>query len=123
MIDMIKNAFIISQSDSIRFNQIYGKDMVAYVEDRELIQINVLEEGKSVYFIRDDYGGLIGVNFIECKDMEIYMKNNKVDRIWFFEQPKGKIHPPLTLDITETILPNFKWDIDYRPLNKSYNFV
>jgi lipopolysaccharide export system protein LptA len=122
-IDMNTNAFIISQSDSIRFNQIFGKNMVAYVEDRQLIQINVLEEGKSVYFIRDDLGRLIGVNFIECKDMEIYMRDNKVDRIWFFEEPLGKIHPPLTVDISETKLPNFKWDIDYRPLHKNEVFI
>jgi len=122
-VDLKNNAFIISQSDSIRYDQIFGKNMIAYVEDRQLVQINVLKEGKSIYFIRDDDGRLIGVNFIECKDMEIFMKDNKVDRIWFFEQPKGKIHPPLSLDISETLLPNFKWDIDYRPLNKDEVFI
>ena len=122
-IDMTNNAFIISQSDSIRFNQIFGIDMVAYIEERELYQIDVYSEGKSVYFIRDDDERLIGVNFIECTDMEIYMKDNKVDKIWFFESPKGKIHPPLTIDISETLLPKFKWDIDYRPENKDEIFI
>ena len=122
-IDMTGNAFIISQSDSIRFNQIFGKDMVAYVEDQELYQIDVNADGKSIYFIRDDFGQLIGVNSIECINMEIYMKDNKVDRIWFFEQPKGKIYPPLSLSIKETLLENFKWDIDYRPLNKDEIFI
>ncbi len=122
-IDMTNNAFIISQSDSIRYNQIFGIDMVAYIEERELYQIDVYSEGKSVYFIRDDDERLIGVNFIECTDMEIYMKDNKVDKIWFFESPKGKIHPPLTIDISETLLPKFKWDIDYRPENKDEIFI
>lgn len=122
-VDMTNNAFIISQSDSIRFDQIFGKDMVAYVDERKLQQIDVNSDGKSVYFIRDDNKRLIGVNFIECTDMEIYMKDNKVDKIWFFEEPKGKIHPPLTLDISKTLLPNFKWEIDYRPENKNEIFI
>ncbi len=122
-IDMKNNAFIISQSDSARINQIFGKDMLAYVEDNELYQIDVLEEGKTVYFIRDDDHKLIGVNFMQCTDMEIYMKENKVDKIWFFEKPTGKIHPPLSLSKEETLLPNFKWDADYRPLDKSEIFI
>ncbi|MCD4791787.1 MAG: hypothetical protein K8R54_01040 [Bacteroidales bacterium] len=122
-VDMTNNAFIISQSDSVRFDQIFGKDMVAYVDERKLQQIDVNSDGKSVYFIRDDNKRLIGVNFIECTDMEIYMKDNKVDKIWFFEEPKGKIHPPLTLDISKTLLPNFRWEIDYRPENKNEIFI
>ena len=122
-IDMTNNAFIISQSDSLRFNQIFGKEMIAFIDERELHQINVYSEGKSIYFIRDDYQKLIGVNFIECTDMEIYMKDSKVDKIWFFETPKGKIHPPLSLNISDTLLPNFKWDIDYRPENKNEVFI
>jgi len=122
-IDMNNNAFIISQSDSIRFNQVYGENMVAYIDDKILSQIDVLNKGKSVYFLKDEEGKLIGVNFIECKDMEIYMKDSKINKIWFFEKPVGKIHPPLTLSKDELLLPSFKWNVDYRPLNKSEIFI
>lgn len=122
-IDMNGDAFIISQSDTIRFNQIYGDNMVAYIDNKQLSQIDVLENGKSVYFIKDDNNKLIGVNFITCKDMEIYMKNGKVDKIWFFEKPTGKIHPPLSLSKSELLLPKFKWNIDFRPLNKNEIFI
>ncbi len=122
MIEMYENAFIISKSDSIRFDQIYGKEMYGYIDNKELYRIDVVSNGKSVYFIRDDKERLIGVNFIECVDMEIYMKDNKVDKVWFFEMPKGKIHPPNALNSEETLLPNFKWDIDYRPFSKEEIF-
>lgn len=122
-IDMNNNAFIISQSDSIRFNQIFGENMVAYIDDKKLSQIDVINKGKSVYFIKDEKGKLIGVNFIECKDMEIYLKDSKLDKIWFFEKPTGKMHPPLSLSKDELLLPDFKWNVDYRPLNKSEIFI
>lgn len=117
-IDMIKNAFIISQSDSIRFNQIYGDEMISYIDDKKVSEVDVKGNGKSVYFIRDDNNKLIGVNFIDCKNMNIYLNNNKLDRIWFYEKPKGKIHPPLTLGQSETLLSGFKWEEKNRPLKK-----
>lgn len=122
-IDMIDNAFIISQSDSLRFNQIFGNKMIAYIENNKVSEVDVKGNGKSVYFIRDDNDKLIGVNFIECKNMDIYMKNNKLDKIWFYETPKGKIHPPLTLNQSETLLPNFKWVEKNRPFNKKDIFI
>ncbi len=123
-IDMIKNAFIISQSDSVRFNQIFGDEMTAYIDNKKVSEIDVKGNGKSVYFIKDDNGKLIGVNFIECANMDIYLKNNKLDKIWFYEKPKGKIHPPLTLGQSETLLNGFKWEEKNRPLKKEdiYNW-
>ena len=122
-IDMNQDAFIISQADSVRFNQIYGKNMIAYIDDKKLSQIDVLEDGKSIYFIKDESERLIGVNFIECKDMEIYLKDSKIDKIWFFEKPVGKMHPPLSLTKDKLQLPNFKWNANNRPLAKKDIFI
>ncbi len=122
-IDMINNAFIISQSDSMRFNQIFGDDMFAYIDDKKVSEVDVRGNGKSVYFIRDDNNKLIGVNFIECDSMDIYLKNSKLDKIWFYVKPKGKIHPPLSLNQSETLLDGFKWEIFQRPRNKEDIFI
>ena len=122
-IDMIQNAFIISQSDSVRFNQIFGDEMTAYIDDKKVSEVDVKGNGKSVYFIRDDDNKLIGVNFIDCKNMNIYLKDNKLDKIWFYEKPKGKIHPPLTLTQSETTLSGFKWEEQNRPLKKEDIFI
>ncbi|RLD47825.1 MAG: organic solvent tolerance protein OstA [Bacteroidetes bacterium] len=122
-IDMIQNAFIISQSDSVRFNQIFGDEMTAYIDDKKVSEVDVKGNGKSVYFIRDDDNKLIGVNFIDCKNMDIYLKDNKLDKIWFYEKPKGKIHPPLTLTQSETTLSGFKWEEQNRPLKKEDIFI
>ncbi len=117
-VDMIGNAFIISQSDSVRFNQIYGDEMQAFIDNRSVSEVDVIENGKSVYFIRDDDDKLIGVNFIECKNMNIYLRDNKLDRIWFYTEPKGRTHPPKTLSQSETLLPNFNWEENNRPFKK-----
>ncbi|MCD6555698.1 MAG: hypothetical protein J7K64_00765 [Bacteroidales bacterium] len=55
--------------------------------------------------------------------MDIYLKDNKLDKIWFYEKPKGKIHPPMTLSQSETILSGFKWEEQNRPLKKEDIYV
>ena len=117
------NAFIISQSDSIRFNQIFGDEMNAYIDNQKVSEVDVINNGKSIYFIRDDNNKLIGVNFIECKNMNIYLKDNKLDKIWFYKKPTGKINPPLTLSQSETLLDGFKWEEKNRPLKKADIFI
>lgn len=117
-VNLEDNAFIISQSDSLRFNQIKGKRMIGFVEDRQLVQINVYEEGESLYFLKDDDELLIGSNHITCNDMKIYLKDKKIDRIWFYESPTAVMKPPKTLSAAEQKLAGFKYEGKQRPKNK-----
>lgn len=122
-VDMKDNAMMISQSDSLRFNQISGKKMVGYIDKRILYKVDVFEKGKSIYFLRDDNKLLLGTNIISCKNMSIYLKDKKVKDIWFYEKPTSTMYPPMTLPESERKLPNFKWDIDYRPVSKKDIFI
>jgi lipopolysaccharide export system protein LptA len=122
-IEMENNSLIISQSDSIRFNQIKGKDMVGYVENKELYQVNVNSEGKAIYFLKDDFEKLLGVNIIDCADMTIYLKDKTIDKIWYFTKPIAKLYPPQTLSPTEEKVVGFKWLQQFRPLNKNEIFI
>lgn len=115
-INMEDNAFIISQSDSVRFNQIKGNRMIGLVENRQLVQINVYENGESLYFLKDDDDKLIGSNHITCKDMNIFLKNKQIDRIWFYENPKAIMKPPLALGESQNKLSGFRWEEKHRPI-------
>lgn len=115
-VDMLANSMIISQSDSIRYNQIKGNDMEAYIEDKKLYQVNVNKAGKAIYFVKDDNELLIGVNKIECQDMIIYLENKNIDKIWYYLKPIAKIYPPGALTPTEEKLNGFIWKQSSRPL-------
>ena len=118
------NAFMISQSDSVRFDQTRGDEIVAWVENKELYKIDVNTNCKSIYFAKDDYNKLIAVNVIECEKMAIYFKEKKPDRIWFYNNPKAKLYPPLQLSNSkDSKIEGFKWFEKYRPLDKSEIFM
>jgi hypothetical protein len=122
-VNMETNAFIISESDSVRFNQIKGKRMIGLVENRQLVQINVYENGESLYYLKDDDDLLIGSNHITCTNMNIFLKNKQIDRIWFYEKPTALMRPPNRLSASEKELAGFRWEGKHRPKQKDDIFL
>lgn len=117
-----KSAFIASQEDSVRFNQIKGKEMVGYFRNNDLYLIDVKEEGKSVYFTKDN-DKLIGVNKAECQNMKIYLHQNKVKKIIFLKSINGTLHPMDNEANVELKLSGFNWYTQFRPKNKQDIFI
>lgn len=122
-VDLEGNSIIVSKSDSLRYNQIKGDDMVGYVENKELYQVNVNSQGKAIYFVKDDEEKLIAVNLIECADMTIFLKDRTIDKIWYFTKPKAKLYPPMILTPVQEKLEGFKWLEKFRPLNRYEIFI
>jgi lipopolysaccharide export system protein LptA len=121
---MNTNAYIISQYDSLRFNQIKGKKMIGYFTDNDLRKIDVMGNGETVYYIKDDKdGSLSGVNKAECSDMAIYITNNKVEKLKMYKKPTGIMHPPKEVKPEEMMLKDFAWYAAYRPQNFEDIFV
>ena len=115
---MNNSAYIISQYDSLRFNQIKGKKMIGYFLENELRKIDVNGNGETVYYIKDDAdNSLSGVNKAECSDMAIYVKENKVEKLKMFKKPTGIMHPPKEVSPEEMLLKDFAWHKTYRPFN------
>ncbi len=122
-INIEQNALIISKSDSVRFNQLKGDKMIGLAEDNELTQINIYQNSESLYFVKDDFGKLIGLNHIKCKDMNIYLKDQKIDKIWFYEKPTSVMKPPNALSEADKKLEGFKWEEAQRPKKPTDIFI
>jgi lipopolysaccharide export system protein LptA len=121
---MNNNAYIISQYDSLRYNQIKGKKMIGYFLDNDLRKIDVNGNGETVYYIKDDEdNSLSGVNKAECSDMAIYINKNKVEKLKMYKKPSGVMHPPADVNPSEMILKDFAWYATYRPANAEDIFV
>ncbi len=121
-INLIDSSFIISQSDTLNYDQIKGKSMIGYLKDNELYRFDVQEKTFIIYFVKDgDF--LMAINKIECDSMKIMLDSQKVDIIYPYSNPKGGMYPPLELSETQRFLPGFRWWEEYRPLNKDEIFI
>jgi hypothetical protein len=117
-IRMKENAFIIQmEDDSLRFNQIKGKNMTGYVRNNQLQKIDVDGNGLSNYYASDKKG-VIGLNKAESSNITIYMNKGKVKRIAFIKSPDGELKPLAKLSDGDKLLPGFNWQAEIRPKNK-----
>lgn len=120
-IDMIASSFIISQEDSISFNQIKGRNMIGYFSKNKLIRIEVKGNGQTIYFPKDQEE-LIGVNKAESSDLIIYLLGGKIEKIKFILEPVATLFPPGQLPDNELFLRGFVWLDQFRPRSREEIF-
>ncbi|QIA08753.1 OstA-like protein [Draconibacterium halophilum] len=114
---LTKNSFIISKQDTGRYDQIKGKDMLGYIINGKLNNIDVDGNGQTLYYARDKEA-VIGLNRAESSNISIRFKDGKIHAIAFQKQPEGQLKPILNLEESEKTLPGFEWKIKLRPLSK-----
>lgn len=112
MQDTLKNM------DSIRFNQVKGKNMIGYFEKNDLRKITVIENAETIYFVREDTSALIGINKVESTNMNIYISERRINNIVFISLPIATLYPKNELTPKELKLNDFKWYRNKRPMNK-----
>ncbi len=108
------NAFMISREAAKHFNQIKGKNMKGRFVKNKMDYLRVFGNGQSIYYAKDD-SAVIGVNEIDCSEMEFTFKDNKIYRSNFITQPQAVFHPPKELKPEELRLKGFKWYVSKRP--------
>ena len=121
-IDLRGSAFIVSEEDSLRFNQIRGKMMKGYFQKNKLYLVNVEGNGQTLYFIKEK-DELKAVNRADCSDLRVYLKDNKVDKITFITKPDATLFPLDQVDVKELKLKDFNWKKTDRPLSVKDIFI
>jgi len=112
------NAFIMNISDGQFYNQIKGKYIEARFRENELYRMNVDGNAETIYYVKDDEGGYVGVNKTICSRMEVYFGANEVDRIKFIRQPDSSLTPMDQADHAKLRLDGFRWMTEQRPQSR-----
>lgn len=120
--ELRNNAFISSQEDSTKFNQVKGRLIRGYFTNNELTRIKVEGNGQTIYFARDN-NELIGVNKAECTDILILVKDNEIRQITFITKPEATLYPLKELGPKDLVLDDFTWRGSERPLERKDIFT
>ena len=111
------NAFVCSQEDSLKFNQIKGREIVGFFSNGNLRRLDVNGNGETVYFIRDQ-DVITTVNRAESSRLSIHILNNQVTSILFRENPIANLFPLDKAAPEDVMIRGFQWHNDKRPLSK-----
>lgn len=112
-----KNGFIVSLADSIkmRFDQVKGRDLIGHFKDGKLDVMDVLGNGQTIYYAKEEDGRFTGVNKAICSNIKIQFKDGKVERIKFITMPEATFYPLNDFPTEEAKLDNFQWRAENRP--------
>ena len=113
------NAFVISQDSIEGFNQIKGTDITSRFKDGGIHRVNVDgDKAETIYWIRDDDGGLIGIDVSNSETMVIEMENQNISIIKSFKGISETMYPESDLGESSRYLQGFKWHDEARPRDK-----
>lgn len=122
------NCFAIQQVDSLRYNQLKGKQGVVYFKDGDPDYVDILGNAQSVFYItEDDKQGnmsLVGVNVGVGTDMRIYFDSTgAARRVVTYDKPDMQTYPVGKLPEEWRRLPDFRWRAGDRPRKPEDVFV
>jgi len=112
--ELYNSAFVVSQVDILRYNQLKGRNLTGFFKDNELYKINIEGNGESIYYLIDGES-IIGKNTTTCARIEIYVKDGKITEIYEYQSPEGVIDPPTASPADNKTLPGFSWQDAIRP--------
>ncbi len=112
-------AFSIEQKDSIHFNQLKGRSLKIYFDNKKVKR--VLAEGnvETIAYPEDRDGRLNGVlNWLESSYLQILMANGQFQRLTTWPKSVGKTTPFHLITSDQLRLGEFYWYDYLRPLDK-----
>ena len=114
-IELKSSGFIVSKEDDTHYNQIRGKYMKGYFKKNDLYLIRVEGNGQTIYYDKEKEK-IKAVNRADCTNLNIYLKNKKMDKIIFITKPEATLYPLNQVDVKDLKLKDFTWRGKDRPL-------
>lgn len=112
------NAMIITQEDSVCFDQIKSTEVMAFFnEESELTRFDAMGTAKAVFYLEEN-DALATVNVVDSKILSGDFKDGQIDRITYFDAPKNDAYPTVQLPEELRRLKGFNWQPERRPASK-----
>lgn len=115
--NLISNSFIITQEDSVYFNQIKSPEMSAFFDNNELSRFDAMGGVSAIFYLQED-SLVTEMNQKESKLLSATIKDRKIQRLKYMEQIKNDAYPVFGLPMDKQRLRGFIWRGDERPINK-----
>ena len=115
---LMSNAFITTQEDTLCYDQIKGAEMMAYFDTtRTLRRFDALGGATALFFLTEN-NALATVNKVESKMLYATFEEGKLDKIYYFDNPKNDAYPVVQLPKDERYMKGFRWDPERKPRGK-----
>lgn len=115
------NPLMISEIDTMYYNQVKGKDMTSYFADGKVTRNDVDGNAQTIYFMQEeDAPDVTGLMYIESAGISFYFEEGEIIQIVYKQNPEYVLYPMDMIPESQTRrLPDFAWHINMRPTRDS----
>ncbi|MBO7263204.1 MAG: hypothetical protein J6U93_01635 [Alistipes sp.] len=107
--------------DTMYYNQVAGKDMIAYFADGEVYRNDVDGNAQTIYYMQEeDSPEVTGLMYIESASISFYLVEGEIDKIAYKQNPTYVLYPMNMIPETQDLkLKDFDWFYERRPQRDS----
>ncbi|MBK8531991.1 MAG: hypothetical protein IPL64_08850 [Flavobacteriales bacterium] len=116
------DAFLVSQVDSVHFDQVTGRTMTGLFGDDGLRNLLVEGNSRTVYFATEMKAGvesIMGVNRADCSRIQVRLTEGKVSTVTFLDRPDAVLYPLEKVPPEELRMKGSEWRVDERPMDRA----
>ena len=118
--EFVGRPLMISELDTMHYNQVAGKTMTALFRDNQIYRNDVKGNAQTIYFMQeDDSPDIIGLLVLESGDLTFFIEEKQVVKITYRNNPVYTIYPmdKIPSDVA-LFLKDFKWEAKRRPAQR-----
>ncbi|MBO4605987.1 MAG: hypothetical protein J5667_05575 [Bacteroidales bacterium] len=116
---LMSNAMIVTQEDTLLYDQIKGAEVMAYFDSTAaLTRFDAIGGSTSIFYLEEN-GALSTVNKVESKMLSGTFIDGTIDRIYYFDSPKNDAYPVVQFPVADRYLKGFKWVPELKPTGKT----
>jgi hypothetical protein len=117
---VINQAFSVEMlHDSVHFNQISSKDMMAFFKKGEMNEAQAIDNVHIIYYPIDEAdSSLILLNYQETSLAKLFFENRRMKRAWT-NKSSGTMYPMTQIPPEKYFLEGYHWYDYIRPLDKN----
>ena len=113
------NSFIIGQDTLLNYNQVKGRNMIAYFQANSIKKVDVLGNAESLYYALEGDTAVSGMNKAVSSTMALRFADGKLQTISFLTNPDASFIPPHELKPEDKKLKDFRWRPTERPTRRA----
>lgn len=115
---LMSEAFVITQEDSVYFDQIKSAEILAFFDTSSALRrFDALGGALAVFYVEENEA-ISTVNKVDAKMLSGTFYEGKIDRMYYYDAPKNDAYPVAQLPHAEHYLKDFNWRDSLRPVCK-----
>jgi lipopolysaccharide export system protein LptA len=116
---VFENGMVVNKTKEGFFNQMAGKTINGYFIDGKIDYMRVKgSQSESIYYLQDEDSAYIGMNRATGDVIDLYFKNEELNKVIYINDIKGIIYPMNKIPDDQRQLKSFEWLDSRRPKNK-----